>query len=190
MQTDLHRYVNWVWAAVGMVWLAAAFSTKPAARTQSAGSRLGHIALSALAFALVFSDKPRTGPLAWRFVPQAAAIHWAGFALTIAGCAFAVWGRLSLGGNWSATVTVKQDHSLVRSGPYAIVRHPIYSGGLLGLAGTALVLGEWRGILAVALAFIAWRRKSRLEETFMTRQFGADYARYQREVKALIPFVL
>ena len=76
-------------------------------------------------------------------------------------------------------MTVKQDHRLIRRGPYAIVRHPIYSGFLLGLLGTAL-----------ALASIGWRMKSRREEAFMTAEFGAEYTRYQREVKALIPFVL
>jgi protein-S-isoprenylcysteine O-methyltransferase len=94
-----------------------------------------------------------------------------------------------LGGNGSATVTVKPDHRLIRQGPYTIVRHPIYTGFLLGLLGTALALGELRGIVGLALAFIGWRMKSRLEEAFMAAQFGAEYTEYQREVKALIPFV-
>ncbi len=190
MQPDLHEYIDGVWAAVGIVWLAAAFLSKPAARTQPAGSRLRHITMTALAFALVFSPRLRIGPLAWRFVPEWPAIAWAGFALTAAGCAFTIWARLILGGNWSAAVTVKQDHRLVRQGPYAIVRHPIYSGALLAMAGTVLAFGEARGLIAVALAFAAWLAKSRMEETFLTGQFGAAYTRYQREVKALIPFVL
>jgi protein-S-isoprenylcysteine O-methyltransferase Ste14 len=190
MHTDPHQYIAWAWAAVGIVWLAAWFLSKPAARRQPAGSRLRHIAMMALAFALVFSPRLRIGPLAWRFVPGSPAIAWAGFALTAAGCAFTIWARLILGGNWSATVTIKQDHRLVRKGPYAIVRHPIYSGALLALAGTVLAFGEARGLAALALAFAAWLFKSRMEETFMTEQFGAAYTRYQREVKALIPFVL
>jgi protein-S-isoprenylcysteine O-methyltransferase len=115
-------------------------------------------------------------------------IAWTGLALTAAGCAFAIWARLLLGGNWSSSVTVKQDH--IRRGPYAIVRHPIYSGFLLGLLGTALALGELRGIAGLALASIGWHMKSRREEAFMTAEFGAEYTRYQCEVKALIPFVL
>jgi protein-S-isoprenylcysteine O-methyltransferase Ste14 len=152
------------------------------------------MAIMAAAFALLFPDlifigRLVAGPLDRRFVPDSAAVAWAGLALTAAGCAFAIWARLLLGGNWSASVTVKQDHQLMRRGPYAIVRHPIYSGFLLGLAGTALALGEWRGIAGLALAFIGWLTKSRTEEAFMTAQFGAGYTEYQRRVKALVPFV-
>ena len=75
---------------------------------------------------------------------------------------------------------------MVRSGPNAVVRHPIYSGFLLG---SALALGELRGLLAVALAFVTWCFKSRLEENFMQQRFGGEYAAYTRRV-ALIPFVI
>jgi protein-S-isoprenylcysteine O-methyltransferase Ste14 len=95
-----------------------------------------------------------------------------------------------LGSNWSGTVTVKQNHELVQSGPYAIVRHPIYSGFLLGALGTALSVGEARGLIALALAFVGWVAKTRVEEQFMVEQFNGDYVRYRREVKRLIPFVL
>jgi protein-S-isoprenylcysteine O-methyltransferase Ste14 len=111
-------------------------------------------------------------------------------ALTLAGAGFAIWARAYLGRNWSAIVTIKEDHRMVRSGPYALVRHPIYSGFLLALLGSALALGEVRGLVAVALAFLAWWFKSRLEEQFMEQRFGAEYAVYKRRVKALIPFVL
>jgi protein-S-isoprenylcysteine O-methyltransferase Ste14 len=94
-----------------------------------------------------------------------------------------------LGSNWSGTVTVKQNHELIRSGPYAIVRHPIYSGFLLGLLGTALSVGEARGLIALALAFVGWFVKARVEEQFMVEQFNGDYVRYIRDVKRLIPFV-
>jgi protein-S-isoprenylcysteine O-methyltransferase Ste14 len=91
---------------------------------------------------------------------------------------------------WSAVVTIKRDHRIIRRGPYAVVRHPIYSAGLLALLGTAIAFGAVRGLIGFALVFIGWWLKSRLEETFLERQFGADYAQYKREVKGLIPFVL
>jgi len=175
----------------------SALALKKTSRRQAAGSRLLHISILTTAMLLLFPDllfidkigKLPVGPLARRFVPDSPAIAWAGLALTIAGCAFAIWARLLLGGNWSGSVTVKQDHQLIRKGPYAIVRHPIYSGFLLGMLGTALELGEWRGIAGLLLAFIGWGTKSRMEENFMAAHFGAGYADYQREVKALIPFV-
>jgi protein-S-isoprenylcysteine O-methyltransferase Ste14 len=106
--------------------------------------------------ALPFSARLRVGPLAWRFVPDSPVVDWAGQADTAAGCAFAIWARMLLGGNWSASVTVKHDHQLIRQGPYSIVRHPICSGLLLALLGTALALGELRGIVDLALALAGW----------------------------------
>lgn len=193
--TTYYQYIEWTWIALGAVWLTAGLATKKTARREANISRLPHIVIMMAAFLLLF---PRllfigslpVGPLGRRFVPDSPVIGWTGLALTVAGCAFAVWARLLLGGNWSGRVTVKQDHQLIRTGPYAIVRHPIYSGFLLGMLGTALALGEWRGIAGLALAFIGWGTKSRLEESYMAMQFGARYIEYQREVKALIPFVL
>jgi len=190
MRTGIYPYIQWTWICIGGVWLAAALASKRAARTEPALSRLAHVAVMAAACALLYSAARRAGPLAWRFVPDTPAIAWTGFGLTAAGCAFAIWARLLLGGNWSASVTVKRDHELIRRGPYTIVRHPIYSGLLLGVLGTAVAFGELRGLLALPVAFAGWLTKSRLEEAFMIQQFGAAYAQYQREVKALIPFVL
>jgi protein-S-isoprenylcysteine O-methyltransferase Ste14 len=190
MQADVYRYIEWIWMAVGAVWLIAALASKKTARSEALVSRLLHIAIMTAAITLFYSARLRVGPLAWRFVPDSPIIAWTGLALTVAGCAFAVWARILIGNNWSANVTVKQDHRLIRKGPYSIVRHPIYSGFLLGLLGTALALGEWRGIAGLALAFIGWRMKSSLEEAFMVAQFGEEYVAYEREVKALIPFVL
>lgn len=195
MHAAVFSIIEWIWVAVGAVWLAAALRYKKVARREALASRLLHLLILVVALALLFPDlafvgKLPAGPLDRRFVPDSPAVAWAGVVLAAAGCAFAIWARMLLGGNWSGSVTVKQDHQLMRKGPYAIVRHPIYSGFLLGLAGTALALGEWRGILGLLLAFVAWFTKSRAEETFMTVQFGAAYGEYQRHVKALIPFVL
>jgi len=179
------RCVDAVWIAVGAFWLAGAVFTKRTARSQTTGSRLIHLLLAATGFMLMFR-----GPLGWRFLPDSPAIAFAGLALTIAGVAVAVWARVILGSNWSALVTIKQDHQIIRRGPYAVVRHPIYSGGLLALLGTAIAFGELRGFAGFTLVFIAWWMKSRLEESFLEKQFGVDYAKYKREVKGLIPFVL
>jgi protein-S-isoprenylcysteine O-methyltransferase Ste14 len=191
VQPDLHVYIDGAWIAVGIVWLVGAARTKRTAQAhQSFGSRLVHMSLAAAAFALLFNPSLAVGPLAWRFVPNSAAIAYGGLALTIAGTGFAIWARVFLGRNWSAIVTIKQDHQMIQSGPYAVVRHPIYSGFLLALLGGALALGEIRGMLAFALAFLTWRIKSHLEEKFMEQRFGGEYATYKRRVKALIPFVI
>jgi len=189
MQPDLHSYANAAWIAVGLVWAVGALTTKHTARNETAVSLLFHLLLATAGFSLAFRNV-RYGPLGWQFVPDSAFIAYSGLALTIAGCALAIWARIFLGRNWSAAVTIKHNHTIIRGGPYAIVRHPIYSGGLLALLGNAFVVGEVRGLVALVLVFIAWWTKLSVEEKFLSEQFGAEYAQYQREVKALIPFVL
>jgi protein-S-isoprenylcysteine O-methyltransferase Ste14 len=106
------------------------------------------------------------------------------------GLGFAVAARAWLGRNWSAEVTIKQNHELVRSGPYTIVRHLIYTGMLLELVGTALSVGKWRALVGLVLIVAALLRKLSIEERFMSEQFGEAYARYRAEVPGLIPFVI
>jgi len=138
----------------------------------------------------MFDRALSVGFLEFRFLPDFAALAYLGVAVTAIGIAFAVWARFVLGQNWSSQVTLKQGHELIRGGPYALVRHPIYSGMLLGLLGTAIGVGEFRGLIALALFIVAWWLKARTEETLMIQQFGEQYSRYRRDVKALIPFVL
>jgi protein-S-isoprenylcysteine O-methyltransferase Ste14 len=117
------------------------------------------------------------------------AAYWLGLIMLAAGIAFAVWARHDLGRNWSGTVTVKQNHELIRSGPYRLVRHPIYTGLLLAILGTAIAFGEWRGLLAFGLLTGSLLLKLRIEERFMSESFPKEYARYRAEVPALIPFI-
>ncbi len=189
MTSALGDIVAVAWLVFALVWLIAAFATKATIRSQSAGSRLREVLPLVLAFVLLRSNPGLTSWLAVRFVPRAFAWESFGVAVTITGLLIAMWARFYLGANWSATVTVKQDHQLVRSGPYSVVRHPIYSGLLLAILGTAIYVGEIRGLFALALAAWGWKMKSRIEESFMESEFGDQYVRYRREVKALVPFL-
>ena len=189
MPPDPNWYVGAVWTVLLIVWVVAAFRTKRTERSASQGSRLFELCLLVVAFSLLFKGRLRFGALARRVIPGTAPIAWTGVAITIVGIAFAIWARFYLGSNWSAIAGVKQDHSLVRSGPYAMVRHPIYSGLIAAMFGTALVSGALGSFVAVPLTIVAWRQKLLIEEGFMREQFGAEYQRYMREVKALIPFV-
>jgi len=125
-----------------------------------------------------------------RFLPDGAWRFWSGAAVTAGGLLFAVWARRHLGKNWSQAVMLKEGHELITSGPYALVRHPIYTGLLLAFVGCAVARGEWRGLLAVALVFVALWRKLRLEEKWMRAQFGESYEAYSRRVAALVPHVI
>jgi protein-S-isoprenylcysteine O-methyltransferase Ste14 len=186
---ELRNVIDGAWLAVGAVWLLGSLTNKATAQMQSARSRVIQAIPVILAFFLSFDGDTAVGPLAWRFVPATPAWLYLGASLTVAGILIAIWARFFLGRNWSSVVTVKHDHLLVRTGPYSLVRHPIYSGFLLALLGTAIYHGQVRGLLAVVFALAAWKLKSLQEESFMLQQFGGEYARYMQEVKGLIPFV-
>jgi protein-S-isoprenylcysteine O-methyltransferase len=112
-----------------------------------------------------------------------------GLALVICGVAFSIWARLTLGENWSGSATIKQDHTLVLRGPYRTVRHPIYSGLLIALFGSALQTGLVRGFCAVLICAIGFWLKVSIEERLLVQRFGEEYLRYRREVSALVPFL-
>lgn len=190
LHTLIERSLEIAWVTFFVFWLVAGLFASRAVKRQSWWSRALTLAVGTIPYYLLFTDKLRYGPLAWRFVPKELAVLVTGVALTYAGLALAVWARFILGRNWSATVTIKEDHRLVRTGPYSVVRHPIYSGLLLAVLGTALVVGEVRGLVAVGIAFAAWLVKSRTEERFLAEQFGEEYEKYRRHTRALVPFVL
>jgi protein-S-isoprenylcysteine O-methyltransferase Ste14 len=122
-----------------------------------------------------------------QLIPRIMFIRVVGAALTIIGLTFALWARFYLGSNWSAYITLELDHKLIRTGPYAIVRHPIYSGFMIALLGSVLNFGHLRSCVAAAMVILAWIYKSRLEETFMKEHFGRDYDQYCHDVNRLIP---
>jgi protein-S-isoprenylcysteine O-methyltransferase Ste14 len=110
-------------------------------------------------------------------------------ALALLGLAVAIWARRTIGANWSGVVTLKQGHELVQTGPYRLVRNPIYTGLLMMFAGTVLLVGEARGALALPIALAALWVKIRQEERFMLRQFPEAYPAYRRRVPTLVPFL-
>ncbi len=179
-----------LWLVFIAVWIAMARSGKAVAERESVYSRLSHYLPLAIAIYLLAAPHVLIAPLNDRFAPLSLWLVRVGAALTFAGIAFAIWARIRLAGNWSSDVTLKRDHELIVDGPYRWVRHPIYTGILVALIGTALAVGEWRGVLAVVLAGAAYWRKLRIEEAVMRRQFGGVYTRYAERVPALIPFVL
>jgi protein-S-isoprenylcysteine O-methyltransferase Ste14 len=178
-----------IWLVFGVLWFLPAIFGKRTIQRQTSGSRLLQIILILIAYRLLFRPALPWDVLNLRLVPATTSATVAGYSLLAAGMLFACWARVFLGGNWSASVTLKQDHTLVRSGPYSIVRHPIYTGLLLAMLGTAIAVGELRCFLGVGLAAIAWKLKSLTEEALMVQQFGDQYARYRMEVKALVPYL-
>jgi protein-S-isoprenylcysteine O-methyltransferase Ste14 len=179
-----------IWLVWGAYWWILSKDVKTATRREPLSSRLLHIVPLVFAMLLLWIDHLPIPVLGDRFMPRAIWPFWVGVALTVGGLFFSVWARTHIGKNWSGIVTLKQGHELIVSGPYAIVRHPIYTGLLLALVGSAVARGEWRGVLAVLIAALALWRKLRLEERWMREQFGVQYQAYSQRVSALIPWLL
>lgn len=177
-----------LWLSWAAYWWLAARGAKAVERRENLGSRLLHIVPLLFGAALLWIDRMPVPWLTERLIRWAPWQFWTAALVTVAGLAFAVWARVHIGRNWSGTVTIKQDHELIASGPYALVRHPIYTGLLLAFIGTACARGDWRGVLAVVVVVVSLWRKLRMEERWMTERFGAHYEAYRQRVPALIPF--
>jgi len=179
-----------MWLGYMAYWWAMSANVKETKRRESGVSRFARMVLLVCAVALLWLPRVPIAVLNKRFLPPGTWCFWSGAAVTACGLLFSVWARRHLGKNWSQAVTVKEGHELITSGPYALVRHPIYTGLLLAIVGCALARGEWRGLLAVALVFGALWHKLRLEEKWMRAQFGESYEAYARRVAALVPYIL
>ncbi len=179
-----------LWIAYLLFWQVMAANVKETKRLEPAGSRLLRMVLFVVVVVLLVQPNILPRALDWHFLPAGRPSFFVGAAITAAGLLFSVWARLHLGSNWSRSVTIKEDHELIVTGPYALVRHPIYTGLLTGFLGTAIATTEFRGILAFMLVSVSLWSKLRLEERWMREHFGASYQSYCCRVAALIPFVL
>lgn len=141
-----------------------------------------HFAIAILGFFLVFSAWPPTARL-W---PASATLGWAMVALTAAGFAFAWWARIHLGKLWAGGVVLREDHRVVDSGPYALVRHPIYSGLFAAVIAMAVIRATPAAIAGAALFVLGFTLKARLEERFLEQSLP-DYADYRRRVGMIVP---
>ena len=177
-----------IWGIWFVGWMVAGLFSARTIRRESSGSRLLVLAMLAVGFALLIN--PRVAPEEFaRPVFHSTALFDAGLAIMILGLAFTVWARVHLGRLWSGAVTLKEGHELIRSGPYGIVRHPIYTGLVAASVGTALARGTISAIFGLVLICVVCLIKIRAEERLMTEQFPDAYRDYRREVRALIPFV-
>jgi protein-S-isoprenylcysteine O-methyltransferase Ste14 len=169
-----------VWAVFWICWLIAAVGAKQSVRT-SRFRRPGLVLLVGVVLLRVF----RTGTLA----VNTPILQVLGLILFAAGLGLAVWARIYLGRNWGMPMTERAEPELVTSGPYRFVRHPIYSGLLLALLGTALATNLY-WLIALVLLSAYFIYSATVEERLLTTTFPADYASYKAHSKMLIPFVL
>ncbi len=182
------QVVVFCWAVAVVFWVVSAFSVKATKERQPFVGRLIYLWIICAAAALLAARR------GWFSAPRSVLPHTlpvgvAADAIVLLGLAIAVWARSVLGGNWSSRVTLKENHELIQRGPYRLVRHPIYSGILLMVLGTAVLAGSLGAFLALFLCFGGLWIKLRQEEKLLSKHFP-EYAQYQARTKALVPFLL
>jgi protein-S-isoprenylcysteine O-methyltransferase Ste14 len=170
------------WAAFWVYWLVAAFSTKrghiPWSRELRIRAVLVVIVIVLVRFGVFRGHGLHTDP--WR--------AGVGLVLFTLGLGFAIWARVHIGRNWGAPMTQKDEPELVTSGPYHLVRHPIYSGILVAGVGTTVAL-SWVWLIVVGLAGVYFLYSATVEERYLTEQFPETYPDYKRSTKMLVPFI-
>lgn len=180
--------IQGLWLAWALLWTVFSFGNKRSVYRQPLWQRLAYLLLGVVAAIPIYFIPA----LQLWMLPGWPALEIGGVLLCAAGLGFAVWARFHLGRNWSGIVTFKESHELIQSGPYAVVRHPIYTGILTAFAGTFLALAPSPGgaycFLIVSVAFAI---KMGQEERLMRQKFPEAYAAYKARVRAaIIPFVL
>jgi protein-S-isoprenylcysteine O-methyltransferase Ste14 len=170
------------WGVFWLYWIVAAFSMKKGRVPWGRELRIRAVIVVAVILLV------RLGAFRGHDVSTDSWREAVGLVLFALGLAFAVWARIHIGRNWGTPMTQKNDPELVTSGPYRLVRHPIYSGILVAGIGTAMALG-WVWLIPVALAGVYFIYSATVEERFMTEQFPESYPEYRRSSKMLLPFL-
>ena len=173
------------WTVFVAVWLVMVLRLKRAKQRETSRQRMQHLLPVFIGFWLLLGRD--WGVLDGRLLPRTPSVPWLGLVLTAMGVGISIWARVSLGANWSGAVTLKDDHELIRKGLYRWIRHPIYTGILLAMMGTALIRGQlrcWVGLLMVLAAFYF---KARREENFLRQEFGAGFEEHAKRTGMFLP---
>jgi len=182
-----HYLIEGPWLVFVGYWAVGALKTRRTVRQESFTSRYGILFLEILGFTLLFSDQTEIGVLSHQVVNQTYSLAVTGVALTWIGIGLALWARWHLGQYWSARVTLKEDHKLIRTGPYGRLRHPIYSGLDLAAIGGALAIDQWRCVAGVVLIITGYWIKARKEEAMLAAQFGDAFQEHCCHTGFLLP---
>ena len=176
-----------LWILFALFWLVSALKRKKTKQRESIAHRLAYVLPIIGAFYVLYNRHIDIGWLAAYFVPGTPEVQWAGVAIMALGLAVAFWARVHLGSNWSGVVTLKEGHELIRTGPYRNIRHPIYTGILLTFLGFALVGGQVRGLIALAIIWASFFIKARHEERFLAQEFGPKFDEHTQHTGMFLP---
>jgi protein-S-isoprenylcysteine O-methyltransferase Ste14 len=179
--------VGCCWIVLAVYWAVSALRQKPTKKEEHFSERLRHLVPVMIAFLLLSRSDISYGWLGLRFVAESGPLNLFGLVLAGAGVAFAIWARWHLGRNWSAVVSIREGHDLICTGPYRAVRHPIYTGLLLAIMGTVLIVGEFRALMALAIAVASLYLKARKEDAWLAREFGETFEVHVRRTGMFLP---
>lgn len=178
-----------IWLAWFALWRLASPDNAAPDEKESALSRASYLVPMVLVIVLMIG--PGWPPwLEQQLIPGGWVRYWIGVVVLLSALGLTVWARRVLGKNWSGRIAIKDEQQLVRSGPYRLIRHPTYTGGLVAILGTAVASGRVSGFLALALGCAALGLKIRIEERWLMEKFGDRYAEYRRSSWMLVPYVL
>jgi protein-S-isoprenylcysteine O-methyltransferase Ste14 len=182
-----HLLLGIPWIVFIVYWIAGALKTRATREKESFTSRFVVLAIEVIGYLLIFGAWTGIGFLGTRVLPRSLVGPVVGVVLTWSGIALAIWARYHLAEYWSARVTIKEDHQLIRTGPYTHLRHPIYSGLILATLGSALVIDRWRCVLGLCLVLAGYCFKAKKEEAMLTQQFGDAFREHEKHTGFLIP---
>jgi protein-S-isoprenylcysteine O-methyltransferase Ste14 len=192
MDEKIQMAMNVLWITLLLFWFISGISAKKSSFKESVLKQFVFYWLPLImAFYLLGPDERFGNSLVTgSFIDRSNLTGLSGLAFCLLGLIIACWARYLLGNNWSVSVQKKDNHELIIKGAYKLVRHPIYTGLLLMFLGNAIIVGTWRGLLAVLILFISFWFKSRKEEKWLIEIFGSEYLGYMTRSKALIPWVI
>jgi protein-S-isoprenylcysteine O-methyltransferase Ste14 len=192
----MHPYIQQglrlVWIFLILFWAISAKNNKQTVYKENLTLRFLYYWLPLILAALLL------GPGKWfghtlireKFVEHTNLVGCMGLFIAAIGLVIACWSRYLLGKNWSLSVQKKENHELIQTGFYSVVRHPIYTGVLLIFTGNVIIVGDYRGFISLAIVFYSYWFKLKKEENVLIELFGKSYLDYQKKTKIILPYIL
>ncbi|HZS58301.1 MAG TPA: isoprenylcysteine carboxylmethyltransferase family protein [Gemmatimonadaceae bacterium] len=179
--------IRWSWIIFLVVWFLTALTAKRTRTAESFLDQLTYRGITVLGALFVFDRHWLERFLDAPILPWDEWLLRIGAVLTVTGILFAFWARFHLGRNWSGNVTIKTDHELIRTGPYARIRHPIYTGILIAILGACIATDTWRTMVGFALIILGFWLKARREEAVLAKEFGPKFDEHRQLTGMFLP---